>query len=142
MASMAVTDAPTEAIGAAWEACLAAWDAQPRHDALMQLVAGAGTYAWLAGRYRTVLAERPGDAIATRQLDRLQKAAMATMFASATARPDKSPGPYRATMTVLAMFIIAIVVGTIYAQLRSSGSSADASSGGEPARIPATPAKK
>ena len=132
---MSDAGAPSETLQAAWDACVAAWDEQKRHDALIQLVAANGTYAWAAGRYRTITTERPDDAIAKRQLDRLSRAAMATMFASATPRRDTEPKPYRATMAILAMMIVAVVAGLLYAMV-SSGKPAPAD---QPQSTPATP---
>ena len=128
---------PSEILGAAWEGCLAAWDDQKRHDALLQLVAANGTYAWAAGRYRSVTAERPDDAVAKRQLERLSRAAMATMFASATARRDNEPKPYRATMAILVMMIVAIVAGLLYATVSSNSTPSPHLD--QPQSTPATP---
>lgn len=137
--------APTQALEAAWEACVAAWDDPKRHDALIQLVAAQGTYAWAAGRYRAIASERPEDAVAKKQLDRLSRAAMATMFASAAPRRDTQPKPYRATMTMLAMLVVAITVGLVYALVSKRGAGTTSGSeagepGDPPASIPATPA--
>jgi ribosomal protein L40E len=95
----------------AWARAAAAWDDDARHDDLLGLVASHNAYAWAAGRYRT----RGDDAIARRQLDRLRRAAEATMLASATARPAAETRPYRGTAGVLAVLVIVIVIGLFYA---------------------------
>ena len=100
-----------EVLREAWERAIQAWHEPARHDEVLQLVAAHSCYAWAAGRYR---AHGSGD-IAARQLDRLRRAAEATLLAGATPRPDAAARPYRATFGVLALLIVAIAVGLIYA---------------------------
>jgi hypothetical protein len=100
-----------EPLREAWARAICAWSEPARHDEVLRLVAAHGCYAWAAARYRT----RRSDAIAARQLDRLRRAAEATLLASATVRPDPGARPYRATVGVLAILIAAIGVGLIYA---------------------------
>jgi hypothetical protein len=69
-----------EVVTAAWDALAAHWDDQARHDALLGLVAQHGCYAWAAAKYK----ERGDDPIAQRQLERVRKSALATMFATAS----------------------------------------------------------
>lgn len=95
----------------AWERAIRAWSDPALHDEVLRLVAVHSCYAWAAARYRT----RRGDPVAARQLDRLRRAAEATLLASATARPDPAARPYRAAVGVLAVLIVAIGVGLIYA---------------------------
>jgi uncharacterized Zn finger protein (UPF0148 family) len=124
-----------EPVRAAWTRATAAWSDAARHDELLRLVATHDAYAWAAGRYRT----RGGDVIARRQLDRLRRAAEATLLASATARPDAAARPYRATRRVLAVLIVMIAAGAVYATVvRVQASSAGPRSipGSSPARRP------
>lgn len=100
-----------EAVRGAWARATEAWDDAGRHDQLLRLVATHSCYAWAANRYRT----RRGDGVAERQLERLRRAAEATLLASATARPDPTAAPYRATRGVLAILIVAVLVGLVYA---------------------------
>jgi hypothetical protein len=93
------------------------WTDQARHDELLKLVAANNCYAWAAGRYREVIRTRPEDATAARQLDRLTRAAEATMLAGATARTTPGPKPYRATTAILVMLIAVIVAGLFYAMV-------------------------
>ena len=95
----------------AWARTTLRWNEPAAHDELMQLVAAHNCYAWAAGRYRT----RGPNAVAQRQLERLRRAAEATLLASATARADAPSRPYRATRGVLAILILAVVVGLVYA---------------------------
>lgn len=97
-----------EPLREAWDRAAAAWSEPARHDEVLRLVATHNAYAWAAARYR---GHGPGD-VATRQLDRLRRAAEATLFASATVKPEARP--YRATVGLLAVLIVAIVVGLIY----------------------------
>jgi hypothetical protein len=103
--------AVSPAVRDAWTRATADWNDAARHDELLQQVATHDAYAWAAGRYRT----RGGDAIARRQLDRLRRAAEATLLASATARRDAIARPYRATRRVLAILLATIAAGAVYA---------------------------
>ena len=94
----------------AWARATEAWTTPAPHDELLQLAAAHNSYAWAAGRYRT-----RRDSVSTRQLERLQRAAEATLLAGATARADTNAAPYRATRGVLAFLIIAVLVGVVYA---------------------------
>jgi hypothetical protein len=119
-----------EEVAAAWERVLEAWDDPGRHDALLRLIARHEAYAWAAAKYRDAKRAAPAspspfrsypdhavDAIADRQLDRMRRAAEATLYASASAREDRGRSPYRAATAVLAMFIVAIVAGLIFASV-------------------------
>ena len=94
----------------AWTKATESWTAAAPHDELLQAAATHNSYAWAAGRYRT-----RRDSISTRQLERLQRAAEATLLASAHARPDTATSPYRATRGVLAFMIVALLIGVVYA---------------------------
>lgn len=106
------TEVP-EAVRAAWLRAAEAWNDPVRHDELLRQVAAHRSYAWAAARYRT----RSGDPIAGRQLDRLRRAAEATLLAGATVRRDTAAAPYRATVGVLAVLIAVVVIGLVYATL-------------------------
>lgn len=104
-----------ESVRAAWARADEAWGEPARHDELLREAAAHSCYAWAAGRYRT----RGRDPIAARQLDRLRRAAEATLLASATARPDAAARPYRSAIGVLAVLIVVIAIGLVYALARS-----------------------
>jgi hypothetical protein len=95
----------------AWAHAAAAWDDPARHDELLRQVATHRCYAWAAGHYRA----RLPDAIAERQLDRLRRAAEATLLATATVRRNAEMRPYRVTRGVLAFLIAVIAAGLLYA---------------------------
>lgn len=117
-------------VAAAWERVLESWEELPRHDALLQLAAQHHAYVWVAARYREAKRGRPAspspfrtypdhaiDAIADRQLDRMRRAAEATMYASATTREARAKAPYRSTISVLVLLVIAVVAGSIIASM-------------------------
>lgn len=100
-----------ESLRDAWQRASDAWTDDAKHDELLRLVAAHDAYAWAAGRYRT----RGKDAMATRQLDRLRRAAEATLLAGATVRPGAESTPYRASSAVLGMLVVAVAAGLLYA---------------------------
>lgn len=104
-----------EAALAAWEAVLAGWDTQARHDAFIQAVAAAGVFAWAAGQYQEARRQRAGDPIATRQLERVRRTAEAAMLASAAVRRDEK-APYRSAIAILVMMVVVLVAGALYAR--------------------------
>jgi len=101
-----------EVVREAWQRANEAWDDPARHDELLRVVAANDSYAWAAGRYRT-----RKDDVSQRQLERLRRAAEATLLASASARPDASTQPYRATRGVLIILVVAVVIGLVYAMV-------------------------
>ena len=105
--------APPAVVVTAWDDAVAHWDEPARHDALLAAVVSTTTFAWAAAKYK----ERTGDPIADKYLERLRKAAMATMMVTATPRPDDAKVPYRNTMLVLVVLLILIGVGVIYAKV-------------------------
>lgn len=134
------------AVAVAWERALEAWDELPRHDALLQLVAQHDAYAWAAAKYRDAKRARPAspspfrtypderfEAIADRQLDRMRRAAEATMLAGASARRDAHRSPYRATVAVMVMLIVAIIAGLLFATVLQRNPITPAQPGTEPA---------
>jgi hypothetical protein len=105
-----------DAVAVAWEAALAAWSDPARHDALFQLIVLHGAYAWAAAKYRDhKRALNDDDAIGDRQLERLRRAAEATLRVTGTARADTTPKPYRALLAVLVVLIVATIVGLLIA---------------------------
>lgn len=107
----------------AWARLGERWDDDARHDELLRLVVTNHCYAWAAGRYRT----REGDVTAQRQLARLRRAAEVTLLASAAVRPDAGARPYRAATGVLAILVVVIAAGLLYATvIRARGTAPDA----------------
>jgi hypothetical protein len=113
----AVAEPPPE-VTAAWDLAVAGWEEPKRHDDVIALVAKHSCFAWAAARYK----ERAGDPIADKQIERVRKAATATMMATATARPEPASIPYRNTMLILLVLVILIGVGLVYALVRDRGS--------------------
>lgn len=110
-----------EPVHQAWSRATAQWDDAAVHDELLRLVVTNNCYAWAAGRYRT----RDADPVAQRQLERLRRAAEVTLLASAAVRPDASKGPYRSVGSVLAVLVVVIAAGLLYATvIRSRGAPA------------------
>jgi hypothetical protein len=105
-----------EPLDVAWEDVTQHWDEVPRHDALLALVAHYGAYAWVARKYR----EHGDDPIAMRQLDRIRKTAIATMFATQTRKRDAEKIPFRGSFLVLLLVGILTGVGLVYLQFRHS----------------------
>ena len=144
-----------EAVAAAWDRVLEAWGDAERHDALLGLVAQHEAYAWAAARYRDAKRAAPAspapfrsypdhavDAVADRQLDRMRRAAEATLLAGASAREERARSPYRAATAILAMLVFAVVAGLVFATLIRRGEPAASRAGqATPAEVhPVTPA--
>lgn len=119
-----------DVLTAAWDRAVETWDDPARHDEVIRLVSQHDAFTWAATRYRT----RAGDPIGDRQLARVRKAAEATLYASATARKDNAPKPYRALTAVLIMLIVAAIAGMLYATVMRDNTPA------EPDRSKPTPA--
>jgi hypothetical protein len=96
-------------VRAAWTRVTETWVDALRHDAFFALVVQHQCFAWAAARYK----ERGADPIATEQLARLRKAAMATMMAAAAARPQKERQPYRNVMVTLIVLLVAMLLGLV-----------------------------
>lgn len=96
-----------EPVRAAWDAVVARWDEPAAHDALLAAAAQHRSFGWACARYR----ERGDDPVAARQLERMSRAALATMYATASVRPEHEAGPMRGPMVLLALLVVALVVG-------------------------------
>jgi hypothetical protein len=75
-----------DAVRDAWQRAVDGWDDPDRHKTFLGVVAQHHCFRYAAARYK----ERAGDAIADRQLERVRAAALATMTATATARPGRA----------------------------------------------------
>lgn len=95
-----------EAVRGAWERVSENWTDTARHDALFHAAVKDNALAWAAARYR----ERGDDPIAKGQLERLRKAAVASMLVSAAPREAKQKTPYRSTLIVLMCLIAAMII--------------------------------
>ena len=97
-----------EGVTAAWQALQKQWDEPKRHDAMFELAARQGALAWLGGKYRE--RAKTDDPMAVKQLEKVRKAAEATLFASATTGGDQ-----RKRNTLVALGVAAIVLALIAA---------------------------
>jgi uncharacterized Zn finger protein (UPF0148 family) len=123
MASYAEKEAQVGApIKAAWDAVLASWDDEARHEALFKRIAESGEYTWAAARYREQSRTRPGDPIATKQQERIKRALEATLLVSATKRETPGATPYKNTVMLLGIMIVLLLLGGAYMILKSGNS--------------------
>jgi hypothetical protein len=144
---------------AAWDRVLEAWDDAERHDALLAVVAQHDAYAWAASRYRDAKRAAPAspspfrsypdhavDAVADRQLDRMRRATEATMYASSIAREERARSPYRAARAILAVLVIAVIAGLLFATVLQRNASVVPASAtpaeAQPAKPPQPPPRK
>jgi hypothetical protein len=100
----------------AWELAVEQWSNPARHEEVLRLITQNDAYAWGAAKYRS----RAGDPIADRFLERVRKSAEATMMTSATARNVVEKNPYRNTVALLVIVILAIAGALLYAKVKSS----------------------
>jgi hypothetical protein len=101
----------TDALEAAWRACEERWDDPKAHDAFLALASAQSGYPYAAGRYKS----RAGDETADRMLERLRKAALAQMMATATPRDKQRGKPYQMTAVLLIVLMVAAIAGLVYA---------------------------
>jgi hypothetical protein len=108
---------------AAWVTATANWDNRAAHDAVFDRAAASGDFVWVAGRYRDAARERPNAGpVATAALERIRKAAEATFAVTAAAASierKQDAGPYRATLAILLVMVIALVGLVAYQFIRS-----------------------
>jgi hypothetical protein len=93
---------------AVWQKVVDAWDEPARHDALMGLVAQQNAFAWAASKYK----ERAGDPVADKQLERIRKAAVASMFATSSKKRG-TDSPYRRTMVIFVVLLVMLLIGLV-----------------------------
>jgi hypothetical protein len=95
----------------AWVQVAANWDDRARHDTLLGIAAERREFAWVATRYR----ERAGDPIANRQLERLRRAAIAVMLATATRPLERtSRNPVTTVALVFTVLVLLATAGGAY----------------------------
>ncbi len=97
-------------VQAAWERVAAAWDDPALHDELFRLTTIHTCHAWTAARYRTEWQARGGTGLDP-HLERMRKAAEATLLTTATARPAAAT-PYRSARLTLIVLVVLIMIGT------------------------------
>lgn len=106
-----------DALTAAWERTVEAWDDPALHDKLLGLVATHNAYAWAAARYKS---RGDDDAIAVKQLGRVKRSAELVMFS----RPEKEAknSAYKGTFTFLAVLLLLLVALVVFAILYQGAS--------------------
>ncbi len=132
-------DAVPEVVHAAWTRVVAHWDSDAEHDELLRLTTLHGCYAWVAGRYRQERARRDNDAMATRQLERIRKAAEVAMLSTAAPKPEAKT-PFKSSILLLALAGLLVIVGIFYAtyvKMRGPGPRDGSSAAPSPASSPA-----
>jgi len=102
-----------EAVSAAWDKVVEQWEDAPRHEAFLALVVQHSSFAWAAARYK----ERGDDPVAKDRIERIRKAATATMFAAATRRDTEERSPYTKTLLWLMAMLVMLVVGLLFARI-------------------------
>ena len=96
----------------AWQVVVDKWNDAAAHEKLLVLVTQSSEFPWAASRYK----DRAGDPIADVQLERIRKAAIATMFA-ASSRRREPPQPYQRTAMILGILIVMLVFGLVAVKL-------------------------
>lgn len=104
---------------AAWEGVVAVWADEAKHDALFKLVAESGEYSWAAAKYRDQARNRPGDAIAAKQQEKLKRALEAQLMVSSSKKDKPGATPYKSTVTMLGILVIMLVIGIFYMVVKS-----------------------
>jgi hypothetical protein len=102
-------------LDAAWDVVVAKWDDQVAHDKLLALVAQSSSFRWAATQYK----QRAGDPIADAQLERIRKAAIAMMFATASKKRETG-SPYRLVIIAFIVLMIMLVLGLVGAKMLHS----------------------
>ena len=101
---------PPPEVRDAWLRVVRAWDRRDHHDTFVGLAARHGCFTWATARYR----ERPIDAIAYHQLERLRRAAVAVMLAGATVRREPRPQLYRWALIACVCVMFFTFVGRVF----------------------------
>ncbi len=120
-----------DVVTAAWDRTVEQWDDPSRHEALLAVVVQHSAFAWAAARYK----DRGDDPVAKDRLERIRKAATATMFATAKVRETEESSPYKKTLLWLMVLCVMLVLGLVFARIVVGNAPAKAK---PPTRTPAT----
>lgn len=101
---------------AAWSETLSQWTNPAAHDELFRLVHLHDAWLWAARSYREYAKAHIGDEVAQRQLKKLQGYLMVTL----APRDKPARTPYRATISILVMMLIALGAGTAFTKFAGS----------------------
>jgi|GEM_PF-3261672 len=135
------TEPPTASLGTAWESTLAAWSEEAVHERAAAVATATGDYAWLAARYRAIVRDRPDDAMARRQLERLSRRAEATLRATAAAPRRERATSARIPYAVVIAIVLVVAVGLLYARYALDQRDQE-STGGRVQRIAPLPSRR
>lgn len=108
------------ALASAWANTLSSWGDSSKHDLVLGLAAKHEQYAWLAARYREAARANPDDPIPPARLERLQRAALATLCFERRAPQTEERKPYRNVLLLLAATMFATVVGLWLVDMKTS----------------------
>jgi hypothetical protein len=90
----------------AWARVVAAWEDEDAHRAYLARFADLEGLAVAGGRYRAVLAERPGDAVAARFRDEVVKRATVQGLASLPRTVPRQAGKLQRALAVAALLAV------------------------------------
>jgi hypothetical protein len=110
------TSSVSPAVQAAWQRTVDDWADRARHDAMFELASRTGELAWTAARYREQQRARTGDATASAQLERIRRAAEATLTVSKTIAAERGT-PYKSVLAFLLIVVIAAIAGLVYVRV-------------------------
>lgn len=124
-------EAAPDVVTAAWDRTVEQWDDPSRHEALLAMVVQHSAFAWAAARYK----ERGDDPVAKARLERIRKAATATLLATAKVREPEESSPYKKTLLWLMVLCVMLLLGLVFARIVVDSAPGKAKS---PTRTPAT----
>jgi hypothetical protein len=107
-----------DALAVAWKRATLNWENVEHHDEVLRLVIANDAWAWAANKYRSAARKRPDDEITAAQLKRVEKGLLATTLALRTPRDTQGKTPYRGAVMFLAIGILALVIGGVWAKVR------------------------
>ena len=116
-ADFATTDDEQHAaLSAMFAACQASWHDDDEHERFVAAVSEQSAFSYGAKRYRGILRERPGDAVAKKQLERFARMAEARLFTAAIARKsdEQTKEPYKAVVIMIIVFVVLLGIGGYY----------------------------
>ena len=111
----------TANLEAAWTKTTLEWTSAAAHDELFRLVHLHDAWMWVARNYREYAKAHTGDEIAQRQLKKLTGYLMVTL--APRAKPMRNP--YRATISILVMMMLALGAGAAFTRFATGNSNPD-----------------
>ncbi len=111
----------TANLEAAWTKTTLEWASPAAHAELFRLVHLHDAWVWAARSYREYAKAHTGDEIAQRQLKKLTGYLMVTL--APRAKPMRNP--YRATVSILVMMMLALGAGAAFTRFAGGNSGQD-----------------